>query len=206
VTAVEYDPESGALTAPAPVIAALLQEPAAPPAELEASGAVAGGRLAPALERALEPVASPRCELRLERGRRIAQGWVSAERATFVAPLPDGRARLRSVPPEFVPDALARLNELGPRPRPEPREPRVLAPADLAQRIAAWPELREHWRVAAAWPAGGRAVEVVDTDDGLWLVASGDHGVELRPVAAADVFLLLCALLPDDGELGLRAN
>jgi hypothetical protein len=207
VTTVEYDPASGALSAPAPLIAALLREPDAPPADLEPSGAVVGSRLAGGLARAVAAVAASRCELRLERGPRIARGWVAADRATFVAPLPDGRARLRNVPPEFVPEALARLNDLGPRPRAQADAPLAFSPADLAQRIATWPGLREHWRVAAAWPPGGsRAVEVVDTDGGLWLVAPGTERVELQPVSPSDVFLLLCALLPDDGELADAAD
>ena len=120
-----------------------------------------------------------------------------------MVPLADGRARLRSVPPEFTPDALARLNELGPRPADEAAEPITVAVTELADRIATWPGLREHWRVAATWPpAAARTVEIVDTDGGLWLVAASGERVELHPISPSGVFLLLCGLLPDDEELG----
>jgi hypothetical protein len=204
---VEYSARIGALTAPPAVFEALLGGDGAPPDELRESGAVRDGRLDARLERALRPVAAPRCELRLERGRRVGHGWVDAERATFLTPLPDGRLRLRSVAPEFVPEALARLNELGPRPRPEPAAPLVLSPAELGRRIAAWPGLREHWRVLARWaPDGGRAVEVVDTEAGLWLVVPGVQDVELFPTTPSGVFLLLAGVMPEDGEIGYTAG
>jgi len=204
---VEYRADIGALSAPAPVIDALLAAgaDADPPEELAGTAAVQGGRLHPGLALALGPVAAPRCVLRLERGRRVGVGWVDARRATFVTPLADGRRRLRSVAPEFTPEALARLNELGPRPRAEPAAPLPLTPAELGLRIAAWPGLREHWRVVASWgPEDGRAVEVVDTDAGLWLVLPGPDRVELVPTTPSGVFGLLCALLPDDDELQTR--
>jgi hypothetical protein len=61
--------------------------------------------------------------------------------------------------------------------------------------------------VTARWTAGEdaigeRGVEVLDTDDGVWLVTPGEDAVELLPSTPSTVFLLLTALLPDDGELG----
>jgi hypothetical protein len=219
VSAVEYRPRTGILSAPAPVMDRLLGtlEGGAVPEDLEGTGAAAGGRLHPNLARALRPIDVPACRIGLERGRRRGAGWVDRERASFVVPLPDGRVRLRSVPAEFVPEALARLNELGPRPRVEPavalRLPaaelgRLLAgtrpPGDAEPALAAIVEgLQEHWRVVATWRAvsgadEARAVEVIDTQAGLWLVTPADDTVELFPTTPSTVFLLLAALMPDE--------
>jgi hypothetical protein len=151
------------------------------------------------------------CELILERGARHGHGWVGAEHAALVVPA--GRPavrRLHVVPTDFVPDALARLNDLGPSREEIFASPIRFAPAVLAQLIAT-DELdapvREHWRVEAVWqrPAGevaSRSVEVLDTRRGLWLITPAAAEVELTHVRPAEVFRLLCDLLPTAAELG----
>ena len=67
--------------------------------------------------------------------------------------------------------------------------------------------VREYWRVDALWATsggepGGRYVEVLDTSRGMWLVAPLNGQVELVQVRPAEVFRLLCALLPRAAELG----
>jgi hypothetical protein len=154
------------------------------------------------------------CELMLERGTRSGHGWVGAEEAALVVPAARPAVRrLHVVPRDFVPDALARLNDLGPRPGGRLASPIRFAPGVLAQLVAAnSPELqapvREHWRVDAVWQLSGgevegRSVEVLDTSEGLWLVAPvADGEVELTHVRPAEVFRLLCDLLPSHAELG----
>jgi hypothetical protein len=66
--------------------------------------------------------------------------------------------------------------------------------------------LREHWRVEAAWEPGPdspgvRALEVLDTDAGVWLVIPDGPSVELWPSTPTMVFRLLTGLLPRDHEL-----
>ncbi len=152
------------------------------------------------------------CELILERGTRRGHGWVGAEDAALVVPAAHPAARrLHVVPTDFVPDALARLNDLGPRPDARLASPVRFAPGVLAQLVATnSPELearvREHWRVDAVWqvPGGdvaGRSVEVLDTSEGLWLVAPVAGEVELTSVRPAELFRLLCGLLPSAAEL-----
>jgi hypothetical protein len=66
--------------------------------------------------------------------------------------------------------------------------------------------LRKHWSVAVSRePAdgqlGGRALEVVDTDGGYWLVVRDGPRVELWPVSPTAVFRGLCRPLPLTSEL-----
>ena len=152
------------------------------------------------------------CELILERGTRRGHGWVGAEDAALVVPAANPAARrLHVVPTDFLPDALARLNDLGPRPEVRLASPIRFAPGVLAQLVATnGPELqgrvREHWRVDAVWhgpggDVGGRSVEVLDTSEGLWLIVPVAGEVELTHVRPAEVFRLLCGLLPSAAEL-----
>ncbi len=167
------------------------------------------------------------CELVLQRGDRQAHCSVDAQNARFVVPRRDGDETI-TVPTQFVPDALARLVDLGPRPHPASDVRLRCSAGQLARLLASRvlePEattfagrqeretigrllagLKEHWRVEARWePSPGshgmRAAEVLDTDDGLWLVTSEGSDVELRPTTPTAVWRLLVSLLPRDSEL-----
>ena len=134
--------------------------------------------------------------------------------------------RLVTVRTPLIIDALVRLNDVGPRPRFEPAIRISIAPAELAGALAARdaslaqladPDqraafarivggLREHWRVAATWdPAegalSGRDLEVLDTEDGYWLVIPDDPTIELWPTTPTAVFRGLCGLLPTFEEV-----
>lgn len=180
-------------------------------------------------EAALDPaeaiVRDPLCVLRLERGTRVARVSVGGGHAVLDVPRPDGTTQRSTIPAIFVPDALARLNDVSPRARIEPAVTARLSPGDLATAIATRsaartalePEvadvlerslqtLREHWRIEARWrPAAGspgvRVVEVVDTDLGLWSVVPDGDAVELWPTTPTRVFGELSVLLPRDEEL-----
>ena len=169
------------------------------------------------------------CELGLERGDRRGRGWVSAHLAVLLVPAGEGRLTLHQAPPAFLPDMLARMNEVAPRPRVEPAVrlrygagelARVLAGRDAAEaaRLAGPDEqaaaaagtlireLREHWRVEVSWDAapgspGMRSLEVLDTDAGVWLVIPDGGSVELWPSTPTMVFRLLTGLLPVDREI-----
>ncbi len=170
------------------------------------------------------------CELMLERGDRSAHGSVDGHEARLTVPRAGGEEEI-VVPTPFLPDALARLNDLGPRPRPDPAVRLRFAAGELAavlaersapraaalfgaqsERLAAErlvAELREHWRIEARWePSGGspgvRVVEVLDTDGGLWLVVPDGDAVELWPTTPTTVWRLLAGLLPRDDELSGR--
>jgi hypothetical protein len=142
----------------------------------------------------------------------------------MVLPEPDGRRKLVDVPTPFLPAALARMNELGPRPRIEPAVRLRFDVSELLELLARRrdtrhrpePEgaavapllsgLREHWRAEARWPSapdspGRRVVEVIDTEAGLWLVVPDEPTVELWPTTPTDVWMQLAGLLPRDEEL-----
>ena len=223
----DFDAETGLLVASEAALAALRSGADATPdgwAELEAAGAVAGGMPHPALQPALEAMRSPVCALDLQRGDRRGSGWVDAQVAAMLLPEPDGRRKLVDVPTPFLPAALARMNELGPRPRVERavrlrfevpellellarrRDSRDRPEPDASAVAALLAGLREHWRAEARWPpaqgsAGRRVVEVIDTEAGLWLVVPDEPTVELWPTTPTDVWRQLAGILPRDEEL-----
>jgi hypothetical protein len=189
---------------------------------LAAGGVLEDGVLHPRLQAIRAAVAAARVHLLLERGDRRGQGWLGEDGAVIVHPLPDGRLRLVRLAGPLLIDALVRLNDVGPRPR-AGRAPRITArPGELARALAARdatalrladPDqavafaalvagLREHWRVATRWePGGGRDLEVLDTDDGYWLVVPDDPTVELWPVTSSAVLAGLCNLFPPTAEV-----
>jgi hypothetical protein len=176
--AVDFRPQTGTLVAPAPVVEALLKGEPGP--ELESAGAVRGDTAHPALQVALRAIADPYAVVVLDRGSRRGYGWAGPEGVTaLLLPLPDGRRRLITVRTQFVPDALARINDVAPRPRVEPavrirmpvpdlatalatRDPSRAAPDALAEDdpatdaseafAALLASLTEHWRAEARWP------------------------------------------------------
>lgn len=175
------------------------------------------------LREALAEAAEPVVRLALQRGDRAGEGWVGPGWAVVSLPAGAGR-RIVAAPTEFLPDALARLFELGPRPRPEPAvrvrvNAGVLAASLAARDATAVPGvgeraaferlvsgLRAHWRVEARWPparesTGLRVVEVLDSSAGAWLVIPDGADVELWPSTPSVVFRELCGLLPRPDEL-----
>ncbi|MDA0137580.1 hypothetical protein [Solirubrobacter deserti] len=221
---IEFEEAHGDLRARVEVIDWVLGERDAPPED--AGVLLVDGALHPRLQAAREIVRAPLAELWMERGDRRGRGWVSPRGSVLAHPLPDGRMRLVTVRTPLVIDALVRLNDVGPRPRFEPAIRIAVAPAALAEALAAReavragiadPQqaaafervvagLREHWRVSATWePAdgalGGRDIEVLDTEDGYWLVIPDDPTVELWPATPTAVFRGLCGLLPTFEEV-----
>jgi len=192
--------------------------------ELERAGALRCGAPHRELVPTLAAMAAPVCEGTLERGSRRARLWVDARVAVLLMPEPDGRLRLATVPTPFLPVALARANDLGPRPRLEPairlsftadelarllaeRDPAAVPPgAEAAALRTLLQELCEHWRVEVRWTPspqspGVRVVEAIDTNAGLWLVVPDGPTVELWPTTPTIVFRQLTALLPSSEEL-----
>lgn len=199
-------------------------------AELEAVGAVAGpGELAEPVAVACAAIADPVCRLtvrlRDDQGRgEQADGWVGADAAALLLPLPAERYELGVVHPTFLPAMLVRVVGLGPRPRltgaaPVPASPELvdqLTDPDPARRAAATAglagpagsmEVRRDWSAQASWsPAaessGVRAVRVLDTAAGMWLVEAHQDRVMLFPTTPTAVWRALVGLLPTDPELG----
>jgi hypothetical protein len=219
---VEFSEAVGTLVAPEPVIDRLLR--GEHPDVLASAGALVDGRPHPLLEPALHAVEAPLCSMKLERGTRSGAVWATPTAVALLVPR-EGRVQLSSLPPLFLPDALARLNDLGPRPRIEPARTIVLEPGALATAVATLSALgaglddeaaallqrtldgfREHWRIESRWQPtkdspGVRVVEVIDTDAGMWSVVPDGRRVELWPTTPTKVFRALAGLLPRDHEL-----
>ncbi len=169
---------------------------------------------------AREAVDGALCRMRLERGDRVGAVWCSPAVCAIVVPR-DGKPEVSSFPTLFLPDARARVTDLGPRLRIEPARTIALSPGELAEAIATRTSadellqstldgFREHWRIESRWTpspesAGVRVVEVVDTDAGLWSVVPDGSTVELWPTTPTNVFRALAGLLPRDHEMGAPA-
>jgi hypothetical protein len=206
-----------------------VEEPTLAPGDRDAlaeAGGLPGGRLHPRLAAARAAIAGSIVDILLERGPRRGRGWLAPGEAVLVHPLPDDRVRLVGVSPPLIVDALVRLNDVGPRPRYAPAIKVAVEPGELAEVLATGdpsratveegePQralesiaagLREHWKVTARWePAEGalpgRALEVLDTDDGYWLVIPDPPTVELWPTTPTAVFRSLAQLFPLTHEI-----
>ena len=138
-------------------------------AALQAAGVIEGGRAHPAIAGALAAILRPElCTLDLAYAGRSMQGWCAAGGAALLLPAAEGdeRRTLLQVHPTLLPEALARLVDLGPRPRPAAAAP--VAPDTVG-------DVTRRWRLSAAWTLadgrhGGGALEILDARSGLWLL------------------------------------
>src|SRR3954470_4348279 len=228
---IEYRADIGLIVAPPgdvdPLLRCAAEARAAPDdaalrERLAEAGALEDDRPHPQLAAVLALVRDPICEMRVEHGARVCHVWVARATAVLAMPQPDERVRIVGMPTEFVAEALSRLVALGPRARPDAPVGLELAAGDLARLLA----VRErpgrlgddaaeaaaldaiatgptaHWRIDARFGAdAGRALEVLDTPAGMWLVRPDGDRVELWPATPTTVFAALVELLPDDDEL-----
>lgn len=158
-----------------PVHAALQGEEAEEQlALLGSAGVIKGGSSHPAIRGALAAIVRPDlCTLELAYAERSMQGWVSHSDAALLMPAEDGdeRRRLMQLHPTLLPDVLARLVDLRPRPRHD-GEPVPYADGAVG-------EVRRRWSLGATWTLedgsqGGGGLEVLDAETGLWLLAPAD--------------------------------
>jgi len=212
VAAAQFDPASGVLIVTdagfEALRAAARREPPGPDAvadteALEECGALVAGRPHPALESALAPTSDPLLELTITWDESVARGWAHSDRASLLVPI--GRSehrRLVGLPASLLPGVLAGMLGLAPRPAAADREPVDLGSAELGRLVAEQREalagLRGHWRVDARWIEEQRMemLEVLDAEQGLWLVVPQEGGAQLRPTRAAEVWRHLTGLIP----------
>lgn len=197
---------------------------------LRAAGVVQpDDRLHPALQPGLDAVLNPICRLviRMRDGQGGAErgdSWVGGDATALLLDLPNGLCEFGTVHPSFLPAMLARILELGPRPRlagePVQATPELLDqltdPDPVRRDSAARPlghdslaELHRDWQIQASWQPGGgsagvRALRVLDTAAGLWLVEPHTDRAVLFPTSPSAVWLELVRLLPTDQELSHR--
>jgi hypothetical protein len=137
-------------------------------AALRAAGVIEGGRAHPAIAPAVAAIVRPElCTLELAYSGKAMRGWVSYDGAALLLPVRDDdeRRTLLSLHPTLLPEALARLVDLGPRPRPDATAP--VSPDAVG-------DVRRRWRLSAAWTSGGARLEILDAASGLWLLEGED--------------------------------
>jgi hypothetical protein len=163
---------------------------------LQSAGVIRGGSSHPAISGALAAIVRPDlCTLELAYGGRSMQGWVSYDDAALLLPATDGeeRRRLISLHPTLLPEALARLVDLGPRPRPAATEPVPCDDGPVG-------DVRRRWRLGATWTlddgtTGGAVLEVLDAETGLWLVHTRDADLLAWPVTPTFVWRQIVRLV-----------
>jgi hypothetical protein len=132
--------------------------------------------------------------LRIVRDQHETTAFVAQEPAALLLPRDNGERALRALPLSTLPAALAQLVGLAPRPRAQPR--RVPA-AELATALARpteqdlLPTPLTHWR-AEREP---KALEVLDTGEGLFIVRAEGGDAVLHPTTATRVFRGLVRLV-----------
>jgi len=182
------------------------------------AGALVSRRVHPALEARLQPALNPVLELVVSRDQDRTRAWLGEDDVCLLVPAEGEWRRLVLVPAPALPELLADLVGLAPRPAPERREPLTATSPQLARLIAeqrggrptaqragelpddvrlAVEGLRGHWRVAAHRPgtAQGEMVEVLDASQGLWLVVPQNGEVALLPTDPATVWRHLTRLI-----------
>jgi hypothetical protein len=153
MTPVHFDAETATLRLDRETFTALVAYAAQPTgdpahlAELREAGAYRDGRFHPALEEGLDAVLNPVCRLEVRvagaQGREDhCDGWVTGDAAGFLLPGREGLCDFAIVHPGFVPEQLARVVGLGPRPRAPAAGPLELETRLLDELTAADPGRR----------------------------------------------------------------
>ncbi|MGH3344573.1 MAG: hypothetical protein ACRDPK_17235 [Carbonactinosporaceae bacterium] len=133
------------------------------------------GRPHPSLSNGLDAVEQSAIVLDLSYAGKSMRAWGGHTTAGLLLPAnADGRHTFTHLRVSLLPEAIARLVDLGPGPRPQPAVPVLYGDGALE-------DVRRHWRLTGDWRsrAGARrhaVLEVVDTAGGLWLLRPGGDG------------------------------
>lgn len=223
MTPVRFDAETATLRLDRETFAALVAHAAQPTgdaahlAELYEAGALRDGQYHPALEQGLDAVLNPVCRVDVRvadahGGEDHCDGWVAGHAAGFLLPADEELCAFVVVHPSFVPEQLARIVGLGPRPRASTARPLELTTELLDELTASDPGRRadapqpvpdtsseEAWAIARTLATGFRARwEVVVR----WLPAPGSRGQ--RAMHVIDTETTLWAVEP--GGTGLLVS
>jgi hypothetical protein len=153
MTPVRFDPETATLRLDRETFATLVAHATQPTgdaahlAELYEAGALRDGRYHPALEAGLDAVLNPVCRVEVRvadaHGREDhCDGWIAGHAAAFLLPTQRELCAFVVVHPSFVPEQLARIVGLGPRPRASTARPLELATELLDELTASDPRRR----------------------------------------------------------------
>lgn len=165
-------------------------------------GATEDDRLHPAVARPLQAVGAPLAELRIERRGTEVSGWMDAHAAVLLVPRGADLVEVAPAAIPFLPDLVARLVELAPRPAAH-RSPAELAPGALAKAIASpgtdggdLPPVNDFWSletIRAPDRSLADRLEVLDTDEGLWELEREQGSVRAVPTSPSRVWRRLTA-------------
>lgn len=152
------------------------------------------GGLVESLACSLAVVLRPARTAELTQGGHRVRAWSTAGITTLLTPMvgdPSRRSKLVRIPAALLPEALARLVDLGPRPYPHLAE---TVPFDQS----AFPSIRRRWRlVTGRAPANGDAapryqeLEILDTDNGLWRLDTQAPSPTATPITSTQLWRLL---------------
>lgn len=177
----------------------------------------------PRLADTLTAIVNPTiCTLELRQSGKTMEGWADPSMAALLLPPDtDGRRTLASLHPSLLPEALARLVDLGPSPRAIRAEPLRAGESDLDRLLEGEPGgaapgaspscdafgasspasgPRRRWRLSTRWSlddgrSGGAALEAIHTDDGIWLLEGEGDRLMAWPVTATTVWRLIVRLV-----------
>ncbi|MGH3327189.1 MAG: hypothetical protein ACRDPT_05205 [Streptomycetales bacterium] len=133
------------------------------------------GKPHPSLSNGLDAVEQSAVVLDLSYSGKTMRAWGGHSTAGLLLPAgEDGRRRFTQLHVSLLPEAIARLVDLGPRPRPQPAVPVLYGDGALEG-------VRRHWRLEGDWRSRTgtqkhAVLEVVDTYGGLWLLRTGEDG------------------------------
>lgn len=179
------------------------------------------GRAHPRLAGVLAAIVNPSiCTLELRQSGKTMEGWVDPDVAALLLPPDsDGRCTLISLHPSLLPEALARLVDLRPRPQALRAEPLRAGTHELARLLEgeppspippppqlppadslSAPALRRRWHLSTRWSLDdGRpqsaALEAIDSDEGLWLLEGEGERMIAWPTTATTVWRLIVRLV-----------
>jgi len=169
---------------------------------------------APGVRQALTAVTSPLVQVRLDTAGTVSaqshRMWVDLDAAALLLAVSAGERQLLWTPPQYLPAALAKIVDLGPR-QVGPRDARLVEP-DVLEDLFAANDMRRRsaftvaevdvaWTLAVTWDAGERLMSVVDGDGGLFVVEVVGDSWQLRPVSATFLWRRFTSMLPTDEEL-----
>lgn len=158
--------------------------------------------------------------IEVRRDDRRAGGRIEGDVARLLVPRASDLEEI-AVPVDVLPDALARLLDLGPRPLSPAAGAFRVSASTLSVALAGGDDARSapeeddgelealrallgrgfaHWRVTIEGSPStddpqAAAVEVLDTPGGLWLLSPLPPEVELRPATSSAVFRRLAAVV-----------